>query len=118
MSVEFENTGIEFLSHSGASEGSQLTGLPLRAGRPRSAGTASHAKVAIQAGGFAIEWNHMALGRNVQYPVTASRVVLFSMGQHGVHEFPALREIGKHEPEAAWAAIAPLLPEEAQRRQV
>jgi hypothetical protein len=118
VSVQFENSGIEFLSHSGASENSQSSGLPRRVGRPRADGTEAHAKVAMQSGRFAMVWNHMALGPNVPYPVTASMVLLFSMGQHGVHEFQALREIAKYEPEAAWAAIAPLLPEEAQRRQV
>jgi len=118
VSVRFENTGIEFLSHSAASEGDQSSDLPERAGRPRADGTASRAKVAIQSGRFAIVWNHGALGPNVPYPMTASRVLLFSMGQHGVHEFPALREIGKHEPEAAWAAIAPLLPEVMYRCEV
>ncbi len=117
VSVQFANTGIEFLSHSGASEGNQCIGLARRAGRPPADGTVSHARVALQSGRFAIVWNHMALGRNVPYPVTASRVLLFSMGQHGVHDFPALREIGKHAPEAAWAAIAPLLPEEAHSRE-
>jgi len=114
VSVQFEKTGIEFVSHSGASEGNQASDLARRAGRPPVDGTVAQARVALQSGRFAIVWNHMALGRNVPYPVTASRVLLFSMGQNGVHDFPAVREIGKHAPEAAWAAIAPLLPGEAQ----
>lgn len=110
ISVHVKCTGIEFRSHSSLTKEPRDGGPTLEARRQCGDGTMSGAEVGLQAGEFTVVWNHTALGPNVPYPVIGSKLLFFSMGTHGIHDFPAIREIARHSPEAVWEAIAPLLP--------